>query len=334
MGSILRYLTGGKGPSGFGSTSTAEEVTMDCDLTSEVAIITGATSGIGEETARVLAKRGATVVIPARNLHAAEEVKARILNESPEAKIIILELDLTSFTSVRKFVIQFESLDLPLNILINNAGSYCNKFELSKDGFEMTFATNHLGPFLLTKLLLEKMIETAEKTGIEGRIVNVSSEMHRFCGKEGISFHQLTNPKSYNGNRAYGQSKLANILHVKELTARLKRMKANVTANALHPGVVKTNLGRSFPHHHLLDFIFFVGSKFMKSIPQGAATTCYAATSSQMEKVSGKYLADCNIAPYSAVADDHDLARQLWAFSETTLSRGKDLSSLFLHLLA
>ncbi|KAJ0959669.1 hypothetical protein J5N97_000675 [Dioscorea zingiberensis] len=142
----VRYLIGSAGSSGFGSKSTAEEVTEACpDLRSITAIITGATSGIGEETARVLAKRGARLVLPARSLKAAEETKARITEEFPGAEIIILPLDLSSLSSVRSFSFRFLYLRLPLNLLINNAGKFSHEHAISEDGVEMTFATNYLG---------------------------------------------------------------------------------------------------------------------------------------------------------------------------------------------
>ncbi|KAK3429521.1 hypothetical protein EUGRSUZ_E01028, partial [Eucalyptus grandis] len=174
----VKYLLGSAGPSGYGSKSTAEQVTDRRDLRSITAIITGATSGIGAETARVLAKRGARLVLPARNLKAAEDARARIASECPGSEIVVMALDLSSLASIRSFVAEFESLDLPLNLLINNAGKFAHNHAISEDGIEMTFATNYLGHFLLTKLLLNKMVETARATGVQGRIVNVSSTIH------------------------------------------------------------------------------------------------------------------------------------------------------------
>ncbi|KAF8376720.1 hypothetical protein HHK36_029591 [Tetracentron sinense] len=225
MKETLRYLAGVAGPSGFGSNSTAEQVTEDasCLLPSPLtAIITGATSGIGAETARVLAKRGVMLVIPARDLERAAEVKEGILEETPQATIILLEIDLSSFASIKRFCSKFVSLGLPLNILINNAGKFSQKLEFSEDKIEMTFATNYLGHCLLTELLLEKMVETAAETGIEGRIVNVSSAIHSWVKRDGFQFSHMLNPEKYNGTCAYAQSKLANILHAKEMARQLK----------------------------------------------------------------------------------------------------------------
>ncbi|XP_068659371.1 short-chain dehydrogenase TIC 32 B, chloroplastic-like isoform X3 [Aristolochia californica] len=231
MKGTLRYLTGAAGPSGFGSNSTAEQVTEGISSlipTQLTAIITGATSGIGAETARVMAKRGVRLVIPARDLKKAAEIKEEIKKEIPKAEIIRLELDLSSFASIKRFSSSFLALGLPLNILINNAGKFCPNLEFSDDKFEMTFATNYLGHFLLTELLAEKMVETAARTGIEGRIINVSSVIHGWVKREKFQFNDLLNPKNYNGTRAYAQSKLANIFHAKELARRfIVRLKSS-----------------------------------------------------------------------------------------------------------
>ncbi|GMP33818.1 hypothetical protein CsSME_00006970 [Camellia sinensis var. sinensis] len=203
MKETLRYLAGIAGPSGYGSNSTAEQVTRHSSSSSLLpshhltAIVTGATSGIGAETARILAKRGVRIVIPARDLKKATEVKECIQKESPEAEIVLLEIDLSSLASVKRFCSEFLSLGLPLNLLINNAGKFSQKLEFSEDKVEMTFATNYLGHFMLTELLLEKMVETAAHTGIQGRIINVSSVIHSWVKPETFCFNQLLNPNKY-----------------------------------------------------------------------------------------------------------------------------------------
>ncbi|KAJ4773978.1 NAD(P)-binding Rossmann-fold superfamily protein [Rhynchospora pubera] len=168
-----------KGPSGFSVSSTAEEVTQGIDGTGLTALVTGASSGIGAETSRVLALRGVHVVMGVRNLSAGERVKELIMKEAPNAKIDVLALDLSSLSSVRNFAYNFNALDLPLNILINNAGIAFIPFKLSEDGIEHQFATNYLGHFLLTNLLLEKMKATSQENGVEGRIVIVSSDSYK-----------------------------------------------------------------------------------------------------------------------------------------------------------
>ncbi|RVW53006.1 Short-chain dehydrogenase TIC 32, chloroplastic [Vitis vinifera] len=285
MKETLRYLAGLAGPSGYGSNSTAEQVTEDCSLPSQLtAIITGATSGIGAETARVMAKRGVRVIIPARDLKKAGEMKERIQKESPKAEVIVLEIDLSSFASIKRFCSEFLSLGLPLHILINNAGKFSHKLEFSEDKIEMSFATNYL------ELLIEKMVETAAQTGIQGRIINVSSVIHSWVKRDGFRFNQMLNPKNYNGTRAYAQSKLANILHAKELARQLKARNARVTINAVHPGI-------------------------------GASTTCYVGLSRKTEGVSGKYYADCNECSCSSMANDESEAHNLWRQSRALIHR-------------
>ncbi|KAL4651288.1 hypothetical protein ACB092_01G148500 [Castanea dentata] len=319
----VKYLIGSAGASGYGSKSTAEQVTESCgDLSSITAIITGATSGIGAETALVLAKRGARLVLPARSLKAAEEAKARIGSECPESEIFVMSLDLSSLTSVRNFVSEFESFDLPLSLLINNAGKFTHEHAISEDGVEMTFATNYFGHFLLTKLLLNRLIETAKQTGVQGRIVNVSSSIHGWFSGDLIRYLGLiTRDKShYDATRAYALSKLANVLHTKELAWRLKQMEANVTVNCVHPGIVRTRLTRE-REGFVTDLVFFLASKLLKTIPQAAATTCYVATHPRLLSVSGKYFADCNEATTSKLGSNSSEAARLWSTSEIMVSR-------------
>ncbi|KAM5571970.1 short-chain dehydrogenase TIC 32 B, chloroplastic [Rosa sericea] len=317
MKETLKYLAGIAGPSGYGSKSTAEQVTQDYCCSSLVpshrltAIITGATSGIGAETARVLAKRGVRIVMPARDLAKASKVKEGIQRENPKAEVIIMEIDLSSLTSVNRFCSQFLALRLPLNILINNGGIYSKGLEYSEDKIEMTFATNYLGHHFLTEKLLEKMVETAAQTGIRGRIINVSSVIHSWVKRGSFCFNQLLNPKNYNGTKAYAQSKLANILHVKELAKQLKARNARVTINAVHPGIVKTGIIRAHKGF-ITDSVFFIASKLLKSTSQGASTTCYVALSPELEGVTGKYFADCNENECSNLANDESEAYKLW----------------------
>ncbi|KAF0902373.1 hypothetical protein E2562_016216 [Oryza meyeriana var. granulata] len=326
----LRYLTGTAGPSGFGSRATAEDATAACsDLRHITAIITGATSGIGAETARVLAKRGARLVLPARSLKTAEEARARLLAECPAAgDVVVLPLDLSSLASVRRFAARFLALGLPLNLLINNAGKFADRFTLSDDGVEMTFATNYLGHFLLTKLLLEKMAETARKTGVEGRIVNVSSTIHSwFAGDDAVGYIDgvIRRKIPYDPTRAYALSKLANVLHTRALADHLKEMKANVTANCVHPGIVRTRLIRE-RDGLVTNTVFFLASKLLKTIPQAAATTCYVAVHPAVAGESGKYFADCNEASPSRLGSSGEEAAKLWSFSEEIAAEEKEES--------
>ncbi|XP_057462639.1 short-chain dehydrogenase TIC 32, chloroplastic-like [Actinidia eriantha] len=309
------WILGRKGPSGFSACSTAEQVTQGIDATGLTAIVTGASSGIGTETARVLALHGVHVIMAVRNMDSGRKVKEAILKEKPEAKIDVMELDLGSMESVRKFASEYKSSGLPLNLLINNAGVMAPPFMLTQDNIELQFGTNHIGHFLLTNLLLETMKSTARESQKEGRIVNLSSEGHRYAYREGIRFDKINDESSYSTIYAYGQSKLANVLHANELARRLKEEGVDITANSLHPGAIATNLLR---HHSFIDgLVNLVGKYLLKNVPQGAATTCYVALHPQVKGVSGEYFSDSNIAKPSSLSQDAELAKKLWDFSVT-----------------
>ncbi|WMV44374.1 hypothetical protein MTR67_037759 [Solanum verrucosum] len=315
---MFRLITGRPGPSGFGSASTAEQVTHGIDGSNLTAIVTGGASGIGLETARVLAMRNVQVIIAARNMEAANKAKQCILNDNKNARVDVEKLDLSSIRSVKTFTDNFKSLDLPLNILINNAGIMFCPFQLSEDGVEMQFATNHLGHFYLTNLLLDKMKETAKSSGIEGRIVNLSSVAHICPYKGGIRFQKINQKNSYQNKLAYAQSKLANILHANELSRRLQEEGANITVNSVHPGLIMTPLMR---HSALLMRIFRAFTCILwKNVPQGAATTCYVALHPSLKGVTGKYYYDCNEYKPSKLARDEALAKNLWDFSNNLVN--------------
>ncbi|XP_030968596.1 short-chain dehydrogenase TIC 32, chloroplastic-like isoform X1 [Quercus lobata] len=324
--SIFSLITGRPGPSGFGSASTAEQVTEGIDASNLTAIVTGGASGIGLETVRVLALRKAHVIIAARNMEAANAAKQLILKDNETARVDVLKLDLSSMKSVRAFVDDFNALDVPLNILINNAGVMFCPFQLSKDGIEMQFATNHIGyislhfsgHFLLTNLLLEKMKNTARSTGIEGRIVNLSSIAHNYTYEHGIRFDQINDESGYSDKRAYGQSKLANILHANELSRCFQEEGINITVNSVHPGLIMTPLMR---YSELLMRVLRVFTFYLwKNVPQGASTTCYVALHPNLKGVTGKYHLDCNELEPSAFARDTVLAKKLWDFSNKLVS--------------
>eukprot|EP00268_Persea_americana_P008661 TRINITY_DN13385_c0_g1_i7.p1 TRINITY_DN13385_c0_g1~~TRINITY_DN13385_c0_g1_i7.p1 ORF type:complete len:324 (-),score=49.24 TRINITY_DN13385_c0_g1_i7:204-1175(-) len=315
---IFSLMTGRPGPSGFGSASTAEQVTEGIDASHLTAIVTGGASGIGAETVRVLALRGAHVIIAARNLEAANSAKQLILNENRAARVDVLKLDLCSLKSVREFADSFLAMDLPLNILLNNAGVMFCPYQLSEDGIEMQFATNYLGHFLLTSLLLEKMKRTARETGVEGRIVNLSSIAHLHTYDEGIQFDKINDQSGYSDKKAYGQSKLAIILHANELSRRLQAEGANVTINSVHPGLIMTNLMRhSFILMQILKVFTYI---FWKNVPQGAATTCYVALHPSVKGVTGTYFLDCNKFTPSPLATNEELAKKLWDFSNKLIN--------------
>ncbi|KAG2318546.1 hypothetical protein Bca52824_011759 [Brassica carinata] len=332
------WFWGSKGASGFSSSSTAEEVTHGVDGTGLTAIVTGASSGIGVETARVLALRGVHVVMAVRNTASGAKVKQDILNQLPSATLDVMELDLSSMESVRRFASDYKSTGLPLNLLINNAGVMACPFMLSKDNIELQFATNHPGDLIrLTKLLLDTMKNTSRESKREGRIVNLSSEAHRFSYPEGVRFDKINDVSryfldlvlflknrdivpcfclycSYGSIPAYGQSKLCNVLHANELARQLKEDGVNITANSLHPGAIMTSLWRYF-NSYLAGAVSAVAKYFIKTVPQGAATTCYLALNPQVAGVTGDYFTDCNIAKPSSLARDSELAKKVWDFS-------------------
>ncbi|XP_021729958.1 short-chain dehydrogenase TIC 32, chloroplastic-like [Chenopodium quinoa] len=326
MVNFFTLVTGYPGASGYGSATTAEQVTEGIDASNLTAIVTGGASGIGLETARVLALRNAHVIIAARNMNAANEAKEMILKDNKSARIDVLKLDLSSLTSVRECANKFLALNLPLNILINNAGIMFCPFQLSEDGVELQFATNHLGHFLFTNLLLDKMKQTAKATGIEGRIVNVSSIAHLHTYPGGIRFDKINDEDGYSDKRAYGQSKLANVLHANELSRRLKAEGANITVNSLHPGLIMTNLMRH--SYFLMRFLnLLTGLLLWKNVPQGASTTCYVALHPQLKGETGKYYVDCNeLEPYAL--KDEELAKKLWEFSENLVNSATKLKQI------
>lgn len=310
----MAWLLGRRAGRSFGSSSTAAEVTEGVDASALTAIVTGGASGIGAETTRILALRGVHVILAARNLEAAAAVKKKICSEKFDAKLDLLHLDLSSMASVRQFVSTFRSMNLPLNILINNAGVMYCPYQLSQDGIEIHFATNHLGHFLLTSLLLETMKESAFRSKIEGRIVILSSSYHKHAYPEGIRFDKINSSEGYTPLNAYGQSKLANLLHCFELARRLKEDNAPITVNSVHPGFIFTNLQR---HVLLIAYLWRVVFFYMwKTIPQGAATTCYASLHPDLQGVSGKYFSDCKEDSPTLLATDTKLAQNLWELSE------------------
>ncbi|XP_026442315.1 short-chain dehydrogenase TIC 32, chloroplastic-like [Papaver somniferum] len=309
------------GQSGFSAYNTAEEVTHGIDASGLTAIVTGSSNGIGAETARVLAMGGVQVVIAVRNLVSGMAVKETLVKETPSAKVYVLELDLSSMASVRKFVAEFKVLSLPLKILINNAGTIC-PYKLSPDKIELQFATNYLGHFLLTDLLLETMKWTASQSNIEGKIVNVSSEGYKLAYREGIRFDRLNDeswyvtPLYYFG--AYGQSKLANILHANEISRCLKEDGVEITANSLHPGAIVTNLwhNSSVVSGWLTKaFGSMIEKILVKNVKQGASTTCYAALHPNVNSISGEYFVDNSISVLNSHARDTELAKKLWDLS-------------------
>ena len=280
---IERVAVDGVPASGFGANATAEEVTDGIDLTGKVALVTGCTSGIGYETLRVLAKRGAYVLGTSRSLQRAEAAcKSVIGHTSP------LQLDLGDFDSVARCADTLFQLRLPLDILVCNAGyrGGGNERQLI-NGIEKHFVINHLGHFILVNRLMARMY-VAE----QARVVTVSSRVaYRDAPAEGILFNDLGMAQDYDDATAYGHSKLANALFSLKLAELLRG--SRITSNALHPGVISTDLSRNLSAVSRFAWRAYVGVAG-KTVEQGAATTCYVATSRQLGDVSGRFFEDCD----------------------------------------
>lgn len=303
----------------FGADTTTDEVLAGINLTGKLALVTGGSSGLGTETARALASKGARVVLTTRNLKKGEAVAQNIRESTGNDTIKVMELELGSFAGIRAFTEKFLAKYDALDLLINNAGVMASPFEKTEDGFEMQFGTNHLGHFLLAGLLAPALVKAAPS-----RIVNLSSSGHRMSPVifEDINFEQ----RAYNKWASYGQSKTANILHAVELDRRLGER--GVHAYAVHPGAIQTELSR---HMDETDWEMMrsraeSGAFKIKTIPAGAATSVYAATAPELEGRGGLYLEDCHIAEINndqadsaglqSYAVDPEAAQRLWAVSE------------------
>ena len=266
-------------------------------MAGRVSIVTGPTSGIGRATALGLARLGATVVLACRDVQKGEATRQEILSHGEDTEVGVQRLDLGSFNSIRSFVASFGARHAKLHVLVNNAGIFTRDRRLTEDGLESQFQVNYLGHFLLTHLLMNTL-----KGGAPSRIVNVSSEAHRGAR---IEFDNLRGDRAYSGYRAYGQSKLAQILFTHELARRLEG--TGVTVNALHPGVIRTNLGTGeYPRAFNLVRLFF------KRPERGARTSIHVATSPALERVTGKYFKDSAEARSSNASHDPDAERRLW----------------------
>ncbi|MDP9238496.1 MAG: SDR family oxidoreductase [Chloroflexota bacterium] len=277
-------------------------------MTGKTVMVTGASLGIGKETAAALAGMGARVVIVCRDRARGEAARAEIARQSGNPGVELMLADFSSLAQVRELAAAFKQQHPQLHVLVNNAGAYNAHRTTTTDGFETTFGVNHLGYFLLTDLLLDVL-----KASTPARIVNVSSGAHR--GGH-INFDDLQGEKGYSGRKAYGQSKLANVLFTYELARRLEG--TGVTANAVHPGVVRTGFGKNNPGVLGTAFGIFqiIGRPFYLSPADGAATSIYLASSPEVEGVTGKYFVKCNAVSSNAESYDTDVVRRLWQVSE------------------
>ncbi|KAM8915646.1 retinol dehydrogenase 12 [Spinachia spinachia] len=271
-------------------------------LDGKVALITGANTGIGKETALELAVRGARVIMACRNVDKGEEAADSIRAACPEAKVEVRELDLADTCSIRAFAQKFLGEVNNLHILINNAGVMMCPYTKTIDGFEMHIGVNHLGHFLLTSLLVGLL-----KRSAPARIVVVSSLAHNFGW---IRFHDLHSQGSYNSGLAYCQSKLANVLFTRECARKLNG--TDVTVNSVHPGTVNSDLTR---HSTLMTIFFTVFSTFLKTPREGAQTSIYCSVADELHSISGKHFSDCAPAFVAPQGRSEDTARRLWVAS-------------------
>ncbi|AIF82193.1 dehydrogenase of unknown specificity, short-chain alcohol dehydrogenase like [Candidatus Nitrososphaera evergladensis SR1] len=275
----------------------------------KICLVTGSTSGIGKEIAAGLAEMGAKVVLVGRSREKCETAIQDVIAMTADSRVSsgllsYLVADLSSQQSVRQLAKDFADSHDRLHVLVNNAGVFMSKRELTVDGIEYTLAVNHLAPFLLTNLLLGRL-----KAGAPSRIITTSSVAHRGI-KIDFDDLQMMN-KGYSGIRAYGQSKLANILFTREL-ARRRLQGTGVTANCFHPGAVRTNLVRGSSY----GLVWGAASVFFTSPQKGADTAIYLASSDEIKNVSGEYFVKRKQAKASDAAYDDDAAERLWRASE------------------
>jgi len=304
----------------FGFESTTDQVLEGIDLSGKRALVTGASGGLGAETARALASRGASVTVTARDTAKGESVAESIRAAGGDAEVRELELSVPD--SVRAFAKSYAADYDALHILINNAGVMACPLARTAEGWEMQFATCHLGHFLLTNLLLPLL-----EKGAPARVVNVSSAGHRF------SPVRLDDPHfekgAYDKWEAYGQAKSANILFGLELTRR--HGDQGITSNAVHPGGIMTDLGRHLQEDDIKELMSRApsGGIRWKEVASGAATQVWAATAPELEGRGGLYLEDCHVGipragddateGYEAHAVDSEAAARLWTLSEEIL---------------
>jgi NAD(P)-dependent dehydrogenase (short-subunit alcohol dehydrogenase family) len=269
-------------------------------------LVTGANTGIGREAAEVFARRGARVWIASRSREKSQPVVDGIRAAGGSAEF--LALDLGDLSSVRRAAETFLATGEPLHVLVNNAG-IAGQQGVTRDGFEITFGTNHLGPFLLTTMILPRLRESAPS-----RIVNVSSHSH--YGAKKNDWNRLRGEGGLVGLGEYDVSKLCNVLFTKELARG--RAGAGVTSYALHPGVVATDIWQ----RRLPKALVWLPSLFMKSVEQGALTTIYCATDPALATQDGLYYANSRERRPSRLSQDVDLARELWERSEAWIATG------------
>lgn len=286
---------------------------MNRDMHGATVLVTGGTGGIGLATASGLAVLGARVGVvgrsSARGMAAADAVRQKV----PSARVDVFEADMCSQVEVRRLAAEVKATYPRLDVLVNNVGGYWAHRHMTADGLERTFALNHLAPFLLTHELLDLL-----KASAPARVVTVSSGAQAM-GQ--IDFDDLQGERAYSGQRAYNQSKLANVLFTYELARRLED--TGVTATVLHPGVVRTSFGQEDSVRWMRLMLPFV-KPFMKTPEQGAVTPIHLASSSEVAGVSGAYFANRRAKQSSSTSYDRNLARRLWEVSSALVGLEQD----------
>ena len=272
------------------------------ELRGKTCLVTGATSGIGRSSAIGLAARGAKLFLLCRNPQRADETRSEIASRTGRTDVEILLADLSAQTEIRRVAAEFLATGQPLHVLLNNAGVVLTQRRETVDGIETTFAVNHLAAFLLTNLLLERLIASSP-----ARIVNVSSEAHRLGG--GLDFNDLGAVGRYSGMAVYGRSKLANLYFTRELARRLAG--TGVTVNAVHPGAVRTELGQN-NDAPILKLLTGLVRPFFRSPEKGAETSIWLCSSPELAGVSGQYFSDRKERTPHRLANDEAAARRLW----------------------
>jgi NAD(P)-dependent dehydrogenase (short-subunit alcohol dehydrogenase family) len=266
-------------------------------------ILTGATSGIGEETAMALAKKDHALYLLVRNTDKGEQLRQRIVNETGNQHVFVVECDLADLQSVRDAAEILKTKLFAINVLINNAGGIFPERELTKDGFEMTFAVNYLGHFLLTQTLMP-LLEKGQ-----ARIINLSSDAYKMGKPE---FGDLLAERSYSPSKRYGMTKLFAIYFTKSLTE--KYAAKGITSYALHPGVVSTSFGAGMPG--VIKILLWLMRPFMLSAEKGAQTSVFLATQPKLDKNSGQYFVKQKVVKTNGIANDLQARNRLWEISE------------------
>lgn len=282
---------------------------MNTSLAGKTAVVTGATQGIGLVAAEAFARMGARVVITARDAARGEAARQQILKACGHDKVDVVDVDFASMASIRSGAAAVRAKVDRVHILLNNAGAVFMERGLSKDGLELTFATNHIGYFLWTHELLDLV-----KAGAPARIVNVSSAAHTAAAR-GVDFDDVQRTKGYSGFPVYAESKLMNIHYTRELARRLDG--SGVTVNCLHPGVIASGFGTN--NKGILGFATkHLSPLFLTSPEKGARTSIWACTAPEVAGTTGKYFSSCKEAKPSKHALDAAAAQRLWRLSEET----------------